>query len=52
MLTILTKRTWEHLLCLGGWREQTQVQGVGTFSLVAIIAQAVELVVLLSEVHF
>lgn len=40
------------LLCLGCWREQTQMQGFGTFSLAAIIAQAVELAVLLSEAHF
>lgn len=52
MLTILTKRTWEHMLCLGDWREQTQMQGLGTFSLAPIIAQAVELTALLSEVHF
>lgn len=39
-------------LCIFNTENVDRLQGLGTFSLAAIIAQAVELAVLLSEVHF
>lgn len=51
MLTILTKRKWEHLPCLGCWGNRPRCR-VWWFSLAAITAQAVELAVVLSEARF